>query len=76
MQKMNFYFNSNTVYRLFTPKNMPKIFLVLLESRDTGLSVSPNVNLSEIVIKLTGLLGCKVRNEKRKFKMLLVTIMG
>ena len=42
-----------------------------LESRDTGLSA--NVYLKEMVIKLTVLLGCKVRNEKTQFKMLLVT---
>ena len=42
-----------------------------MESRDTGLSA--NVNLNEMVIKLTVLLGCKVRNEKTQFKMLVVT---
>ena len=42
-----------------------------LESRDTGLSA--NVYLKEMVIKLTVLLGCKGRNEKTHFKVLLVT---
>ena len=44
-----------------------------MESRDTWLSA--NVCLNEMVIKLTVLFGCKVRNEEKKqfFKMLLVT---
>ena len=40
-------------------------------SRDTGLSV--NVCLNEMVLKLTVQLGCKVRNEKTQFKVLLGT---
>ena len=43
-----------------------------LESRDTGLSA--NVYLNEMVIKLSVLLGCKGKNEKKThFKVLLVT---
>ena len=46
-------------------------FFFLLESRYTELL--GHVYLNEMVIKLTVLLGCKVRNEKTQFKMLLVT---
>ena len=38
-----------------------------MESRDTGLSA--NVNLNEMVIKLTVLLGCKGRKQKTHFKV-------